>query len=354
MKILFTNNVLNFAAGTQVIVRDLAIALQKRGMEVAVFTIHAGPFAEEIRSHGIVVSENLNEIPFVPDIIHAHHYRPALKAIEFFSDTPAISFIHDRLSPIDIPPRHRRIMQYLASDQNVYDRIVKDAAIPAKYVAVLLNWVDSSRFPLRDTWNEHPQRALVFSNYASESNYYDAIRIACEEAGIPLDVIGQNMGNAVSEPGSLLGKYDIVFAKAKAAMEALATGALVITCDKFGLGEMVTTQNYDHYRQFNFGMKILNRPVKTALVLNEIRKYNTGDSKMLAESIRADADFGRYIDNLTAYYSEAIRRYQDGFQTYHKAVRFHPILYWIRRKLMSRKRELQKQVRRLKRRIQYG
>ncbi len=354
MKILFTNNVLNFAAGTQVIVRDLAIALQKRGMEVAVFTLHAGPFAEEIRKHGITVSEHLSEIPFVPDIIHAHHYRPALEAMEFFSDTPAISFIHDRLAPIDIPPRHRRIMQYLASDYNVYDRIVKDAAIPAQYVSVLLNWVDTSRFPVRDTWNEHPQRALVFSNYASEDNFFAAIRKACEKTGIPLDVIGKQMGNPVSEPGPLLCKYDIVFAKAKAAMEALATGAVVIACDKFGLGEMVTTQNYAHYRQFNFGMKILNRPVKPSIVMEEIRKYNTEKSKMLAEAIRRDADFERYVDTLTDYYSEAIRRYHEGFQTYHKSVFFNPLSYWVRRKLISRKRELQKQVRRLKRHLRYG
>lgn len=158
----------------------------------------------------------------------------------------------------------------------------------------------------------------------------------------------------VDDPGSILCHYDIVFAKAKAALEALASGAIVIPCDKFGMGEMVNSENYAHYRKFNFGMRILNRPVKSDLVLKEIRKYNPGDSKILAESIRADTDFKKYVDIITGYNTDAIHRNKEGFQTYHKPVAFNPLLYWVRRKWISRKREWQKQIHRLNRWWRYG
>lgn len=354
MKVLFTNKVLHHAAGTQVIVRDLAIALHRKGWQVAVFTNEAGRFAEEITRHGIIVTEQLQAIPFVPDVIHAHHYKPALEAINYFPETPAISFIHDRLAPIDMPPKHRNIVQYLAADYNVYDRLVRDARIPSSFVKVLLNWVDVSKFPLRTSWNELPKTALVFSNYATHDNFFLAIKEACSKVGITLDAIGSGMQNNVTDPGPLLCKYDIVFAKAKAAMEALATGASVIPCDKFGLGEMVVPGNYEHFRKYNFGMKILNKPILPRLISEEIRKYSIVHAASLAGRIRKDADFDLYVETLISYYDEAVLKFNHGFRTYKAAVRFHPLRYWIKRKLMSRKRELQKQIRRLKRRRQYG
>lgn len=354
MKILFTNNVLNFPAGTQVFIRDLAAGLRRRGAEVAVYTLQAGALADEIGLQGIPVCEQLEDIPFVPDLIHAQHYRPALEAINFFPDTPALAFIHDRLSPQDMPPRHKRIMQYLVCDYNVYDRLVKDAGIPSDLVRVMLNWVDVSKFPLRSSWNDRPKKALVFSNYAREDNYFVAVSEACRMAGIPLDAIGRNMGNIVADPGPVLGNYDIVFAKAKAAMEAMATGAAVIPCDFFGLGEMVNPHNFAYYRKYNFGMKILSRPVKPYLLLEEISKYNARQSRQAAERIREEANFERYLDIISEYYSYAIHRYQQGFQTYHREVIFNPCTFWVRRKLLSRKREAQKQWRRFRRRLKYG
>ena len=40
-------------------------------------------------------------------------------------------------------------------------------------------------------------------------------------------------------------RYDIVFAKARAAIEAMAVGAAVIVCDFDGVGPMVSTENVD-------------------------------------------------------------------------------------------------------------
>ena len=53
----------------------------------------------------------------------------------------------------------------------------------------------------------------------------------------------------MAQPERVLGRYDIVFAKAKAAMEAMAVGAAVVLCDFGGVGPMVTWADFDRLRR---------------------------------------------------------------------------------------------------------
>ena len=55
----------------------------------------------------------------------------------------------------------------------------------------------------------------------------------------------------------MLGQYDIVFAKARCALEALAVGNAVVLCDTVGVGPMVTTGEVDRLRRLNFGVRAL-------------------------------------------------------------------------------------------------
>ena len=62
------------------------------------------------------------------------------------------------------------------------------------------------------------------------------LRDACRESGITLDVIGLGSGRGCAAPETVLGDYDLVLAKGRAALEALAIGTAVIVCDAAGLG----------------------------------------------------------------------------------------------------------------------
>src|SRR5205823_2239178 len=116
----------------------------------------------------------------VPDIIHAHHFQPAVEAILKFPDIPVLYFLHDRLYPADAPPKHSQVMKYFAVDYNCLDRLIIDNGIAEKDTAVLYNWVDTSRFKLRQTFSKKPLKALVFSNYADKNNHFQIIQAACE------------------------------------------------------------------------------------------------------------------------------------------------------------------------------
>jgi hypothetical protein len=90
----------------------------------------------------------------------------------------------------------------------------------------LPNFADLSQLPPRAPLPPRPARALVFSNSADAHLW--AVRAACERHGVPVEAIGAGVGQLAAEPAALLARYDLVFAKGRAAIEALASGAAVI------------------------------------------------------------------------------------------------------------------------------
>ena len=299
-------------------VRDLAKSLFNRGIHVEVYSPRLGKVASQIRKLGINVTDSLQELALVPDIIHGHHYEPTINALLHFRETPALYFVHARKDQLDTPVKHSRVIKFLASDYNTLDRLRIDEGIPAEHSEVFLNPLDTDRFNIRTNLREQPRRALVFSNYASENNYLPVVKAACGECGIELDCVGQGMGNEILEPELILNNYDIVFAKAKAAMEAMATGAAVIPCDEAGMATMVNRENYRHYRDYNFGMKILVNPIQKELLVREIRKYDTMEIFEVAMRIREEARIDHYTDRLLGCFHEVIGKYRNG-EVVHKA-----------------------------------
>jgi hypothetical protein len=318
MKILFTNIWLVNYAGTEVGIRDMALELVRRGHEAEVYSPALGAIAEDMQKAGIHVTDSVHKLRLKPDIIHAQHFTPALDVMLHFPDVPALYMLHDRTHPADDPPLYSQVLQYIAVDYNCLDRLIIDNGIEKEKTGILFNYVDTDRFKLRDKIAEKPKKAVVFSNYANPGNYFRDIAEACTKAGITLEGIGLGFGNPVKDPGKVLHGYDLVFAKAKAAMEAMATGAAVITCDFRGLGAFVDSSNRDHFRKFNFGMKTLNRPIETDLILEEINKYNPREIMDTARWIRQEASFSRYIDDLEAVYHNNILAFRNrqfvGFQ----------------------------------------
>lgn len=114
------------------------------------------------------------------------------------------------------------------------------------------------------------------------------------------------MGQSIRHPEEILNKYDVVFGKAKAAMEALATGAAVVVCDFRGLGGIVQSENYAHFRKFNFGMKTMTQTISVENIKRELRKFNYEDNRNLAIRISEEASLDKYTDKIIQIYQNAI------------------------------------------------
>jgi hypothetical protein len=112
--------------------------------------------------------------------------------------------------------------------QDCYDKLVFQHSLPEERVRLLLNFVNLERFKPRGPLPAQPRRALLFCSYTKDQAYLAAVREACSQTGLQLDVLGLGVGTSSEEPEKLLGQYDIVFAKARSALEALAVGTSVI------------------------------------------------------------------------------------------------------------------------------
>jgi glycosyltransferase involved in cell wall biosynthesis len=260
-----------------------------------------GEVARELREMSVQVVDKLDQLAKPPDLIHGQHHEETMTALLHFPGVPAVFFSHGWQ---EIPPRFPRLHRYVAVDQNCYEWLVKDQEIPAERVRVILNFVDLQRFHPRPPLPSKPRRALVFSNYMRDGEHLEPIRTACARAGIKLDIVGQGAGHPAARPEAILGQYDLVFAKARCALEALAVGAAVVLCDTTGVGPMVTTDGFDHLRQYNFGIRTLRNKFQTEVLAREIARYDATDASAVSQKIRETASLEKTTDEIIALYSE--------------------------------------------------
>ncbi len=306
LRILITNNALAARAGSELFVCDLATALLERGHTPVAYSTVLGDVARELRRATIPVVDDLGALATAPDLIHGQHHLETMTALLHFPGVPAVYFCHGWTPWEEAPPRFPRILRYVAVDHTCRDRLVFENSIPEDRVRVLLNFVDLERFEPRGPLPSRPARALVFSNNATEYTYLGAVREACARAGILLEVIGLGAGNPHARPETVLGQYDIVFAKGRSALEALAVGAAVVLCDSAGVGPMVTTGELDRLRALNFGIRSLREPLSVDVIAREISRYDPKDAAEVSRQIRATAGRDSAVDEIIALYREVL------------------------------------------------
>jgi len=310
LKILIVNATLASFTGTETYVRDLAVGLLRKGHSPIVYAPELGPIAQQLQRSTVPVVDNLNCVGVVPDIIHGNHNTELMTALLHFESVPAIFYCHSWKDWISSPPSHPRILAYVGVDDTCRDRLVCEHGIPEQRVRVHLHGADLERFRPREPLPDKPARALIFSNNANQWTHLNAVREACKRTGIKVDVVGSGVNAATLQPESLLSKYDLVFAKARCALEALAVGTAVILCDAAGSGPLVTTSDLDRLRRLNFGIRALSEKVDADLLMREIERYDSKDAAEVSRRIRAGADLESVVDDALALYGEVIAEFR--------------------------------------------
>jgi len=306
LRVLLTNFMMSIRSGTELYVWDLATGLQARGYEPVVYAPTLGRLADELRNATIPVVDDLRHVSTAPDLIHGHHNHELMTALLHFPRVPAVRVCHGWWDqPVQQFPR---ILRYVAVDHTVRDRMVSEWGVPANRVEVLLNFVDTARFLQRGPLPDRPSRALVFNNGAAQ--HLEIVRRACAQLGITVDAAGVSVGRVANEPERMLGQYDLVFAKARCAIEAMAVGAAVVVCDQAGIGPLVTSTNMEDLRRLNFGVRALREPVSEESLTREISRYDATDASIVSSRIRATARLDLALDRWIEMYNEVIAEHR--------------------------------------------
>ncbi len=307
MKILLTNNGLQASAGTELYLKEVATELQSRGHEPACFTLRPGEIGDQLIALGIPVSDDLRALPGPPDIIHGQHLIETTLAAMTYRTVPVVSFCHGPEAWQESACRLPNVVQWVAVDAACYRRLVEDEGIAPAKLLMLLNHFDDRRYQPRTPLPDRPRKALMVSNRLTEDHPATrAAKAACRTRGISLDFVGNRFGKRSNNLEQLLPQYDIVFAKARCAIEAMGVGCAVVQLDYFGSGRLVTGARFDELRALNFGYRSMTFPLCEKHLGAEIDQYDPQDAAIVSKRIREEATLDRSIDALLAVYTATL------------------------------------------------
>lgn len=272
-------------SGTEVAVRELAPALTRAGVETAVYTQWRGPTAKELEAEGVPVSDDLSTLA-PPDVIHGHHHIETVEAMLHFPQARGLFVCHDASVWHDRPPELPRLLRYVAVDRCVQDRLRRYPFVRDRGIALIPNAVDRDRYTPRKSLRKPPERALVFSNYLKEGEDLAILRRECERRGISLDTAGQGMASGTSSPESILPEYDIVFAKARCALEAAACGCFVVLYHAGMLGVPLEGENIAECLQWNLGRRLFTEPLTGAGLRARLSRFSRETARRVCEEVR--------------------------------------------------------------------
>ena len=306
MRVLLTNCALAQRTGTELFVAELALQLLRRGHQPMVFAPRLGPLAEALLGRTVPVVPTLSGLTATPDVIHGQHFFETAAALVRFPEVGALYVCHDWSAWFDEPPKADQIRRFAGISEHAVERLVTRSGAPAPMVRRLSNWVDIHRFKPSRVPAARPVRALALSNYMSEENVLPQIRMACEQLDIELVTAGAWMGGMIDDPSEVLGGFDLVFARGRTALEAMASGAAVIQVDKWGLAGLVSPASFATQSRANFGLRAESRQVTVEALIDEIRRYDAAAVEAVTELVRAQHGLEPAVDRVVELYEEVL------------------------------------------------
>ena len=130
---------------------------------------------------------------------------------------------------------------------------------------------------------------------------------ACKARGVEVVEMGPGVGQVSAAIEDVLPAFDVVFATARMALEAAATGCAVVVADGRGAAGMLTSARWPEWRRQNLGAALLVRPVTEQEMAAALDDYDPEDAREVARQVRVSADLTGYVQDMTALYEAAVK-----------------------------------------------
>jgi hypothetical protein len=267
MRFVLANRHLLAAGGTEVHLVTIAEQLQRLGHEVLLYAPELGPFGDHARRRGLDVYDNLRELPSSCDVTFSQDGIVVYDLAERYPEALSLFRICGDVADFQLPPQLRSVVDLVVVLSDRYDRIARACAEQVPVLRLQVP-IDIDRLVPLGVIRERPEQAVMLGNYAER---HELVSDVWRRQGIEVRQVG---GHAQSyDVAAAVADADIVVAKSRAALDAMACGRAVYIFDMFGGDGWVTPELYETLEADQFAGQATGRVIDAAALVSDLSDY---------------------------------------------------------------------------------
>jgi hypothetical protein len=267
MRFVLGNRHLLAAGGTEVHLVTVAEHLLRLGHEVRLYAPELGPFADHARRRGLAVHGSLRELPADCDVVFAQDGIVVLDLAERYPQALTVFRVCGDVFDFQLPPQLDGVVDLVVVLSDRYERLARACAVAVPTLRLRVP-IDIDRLVPMGALRDRPRRAVLLGNYGERAELVREIwgRHGLEVTRVGGDVQTYDVAAAVADA-------DIVVAKSRAALDAMACGRAVYVYDVFGGDGWVTAESYPVLEADNFAGQATGRVIDAAALAADLADY---------------------------------------------------------------------------------
>ena len=274
MRFVLANRLMNAVGGTESHLVTIGDQLQRLGHEVVVYSPELGPFADHARSRGIDVLDELRELPRECDVVLAQDALVVYDLAERYPRALNVFRVCGDIFDFQSPPQVEGIVDLVVVLSDRYARLWSACGVKAPLLRLRVP-VDIDRLVPVGAIRAKPRRVVMLGNYGDR---IQIVREAWERHGLEVAQIGGAQQRF--DVADALESADIVVAKSRAALDAMACGRAVYVYDMFGGDGWVTPETYPALEADHFAGQATDRVIGVAELERDLAEYDPGMGKV--------------------------------------------------------------------------
>ena len=267
MRLVLGNRHMIAAGGTEVHLLVLGEHLQRLGHEVVVYAPELGPFADHVRRRGVEIVANARELPEACDVVFSQDAIVVHDLAERFPGALHVFRVCGDVADFQLPPQVAGELDLIVALSDRYVRAAEACAVDVPVVRLRVP-IDTDRLVPLGALHERPRRAVLLGNYLERDV---AVTAAWSGAGLEVERIGGSVQSY--DVATAVADADIVIAKARAALDAMACGRAVYVFDVFGGDGWVTPASYPALEADNFAGQATGRVLDGRALARDLEDY---------------------------------------------------------------------------------